>query len=151
VNASLQSRTPSLSGAEAILRRHWKRFPTFLSVGVVGLVVTFVGTVILYHHVHLDLWLASALSIQLAILVTYTLNSLVTWRDRRGGPQRRQFLTFEAVSLVGLGINEGVLLTAVSRFHLYYLVGLLLGSAVAAVWNYLANHNLTFAPASPAG
>ena len=128
-----------------MLRRHGRRFPTFLSVGGVGLVTTFVGTVLLYHHVHLDLWLASAISIQMAILVTYTLNSLVTWRDRRGGRRGRRFLTFEAVSLVGLGINEAVLLTCVSAFHLYYLLALLLGSAVAAVWNYLANHNLTFA------
>ena len=32
----------------------------------------------------------------------------------------------------------------------YYLVALVFGSAVAAVWNYLANHNLTFA-SSPLG
>ncbi|MGA7172154.1 MAG: GtrA family protein [Candidatus Dormiibacterota bacterium] len=144
----MESRRPSVHEAQEILRRHWKRFPTFLSVGVVGLIVTFVGTVLLYHHAHLVLWLASGISIQLAILVTYTLNSRVTWRDRRGGPRRRRFLTFEAVSLVGLGINEAVLLTCVSRFHLYYLVALVFGSAVAAVWNYLANHKLTFAGAA---
>lgn len=133
-----------------MLRGHGKRFPTFLSVGMVGLVTTFVGTVLLFHHAHLTLWLASAISIQLAILVTFSLNSLVTWRDRRGGARGRRFLTFEAVSLVGLGINEAVLLTCVSRFHLYYLVALVFGSAVAAVWNYLVNHNLTFA-GSPLG
>ncbi len=141
----MERRRPSAQDAQDVLRRHWKRFPTFLSVGVVGLIVTFVGTVILYHHVHLALWLASGISIQLAILVTFTLNSLVTWRDRRGGRRGKRFVTFEAVSLVGLGINEAVLLTCVSRFHLYYLVALLFGSAVAAVWNYLVNHNLTFA------
>ena len=144
---SAERRRPTVHDAQEILRRHGKRFPTFLSVGLVGLVVTFVGTVILYHHVFLPLWLASGISIQLAILTTYTLNSLVTWRDRRGGPRLRRFLTFEAVSLVGLGINEAVLLTCVSRFHLYYLVALVFGSAVAAVWNYLVNHNLTFSEA----
>jgi dolichol-phosphate mannosyltransferase len=146
----MERRRLSAREVQEVLRRHWKRFPTFLSVGLVGLIVTFVGTVILYHHVHLPLWLASGISIQLAILVTFTLNSMVTWRDRRGGPQRRRFLTFEAVSLVGLGINEAVLLTCVSRFHLYYLVALVFGSAVAAVWNYLANHNVTFS-SSPLG
>jgi putative flippase GtrA len=135
----------SLSEVQNLLRDHGRRFPTFLLVGGLGLVTTFVGTVILYHHVHLYLWLASGISIQLAILVTFTLNSLVTWRDRRGGGRRRRFLVFEGVSLVGLLINEGVLLTCVSRFHMYYLVALVFGSAVAAVWNYLANHNLTFA------
>jgi putative flippase GtrA len=145
LSAFLERRRPSASEAQDFLREHGRRFPTFLLVGGFGLVTTFVGTVILYHHVHLYLWLASGISIQLAILVTYTLNSLVTWRDRRGGRRRRRFLVFEAVSLVGLLINEAVLLTCVSQFHIYYLLALLFGSAVAAVWNYLANHNLTFA------
>ncbi len=144
---SMERRRASVGEAQKVLRRHSKRFPTFLSVGMVGLVTTFVGTVILYHHVHLPLWLASGLSIQAAILVTYTLNSLITWRDRRGGHKGRRFATFEAVSLVGLGINEAILLTCVSRFHLYYLVALVFGSAVAAVWNYIANHKVTFAGA----
>ena len=91
------------------------------------------------------MWLASGISIQLAILVTFTLNSLVTWRDRRRGRRRRRFLVFEGASLVGLLINEAVLLTCVSHFHMYYLVALVFGSAVAAVWNYLANHTLTVA------
>jgi len=143
----VERRRPSVGGVQEVLRRHGKRFPTFLSVGMVGLVTTFVGTVILYHHVHLPLWLASGLSIQLAILVTYTLNSLVTWRDRRGVHKGRRFVIFEAVSLVGLGINEAVLLTCVSHFHLYYLVALVFGSGVAAIWNYIANHKVTFAGA----
>jgi len=143
----VERRRPSAGGVQEVVRRHGKRFPTFLSVGMVGLVTTFVGTVLLYHHVHLPLWLASGLSIQLAILVTYTLNSLVTWRDRRGVHKGRRFVIFEAVSLVGLGINEAVLLTCVSHFHLYYLVALVFGSGVAAIWNYIANHKVTFAGA----
>ncbi len=114
-------------------------------MGVLGLLTTLGGTVLLYHDLHLALWLASALSIQAAILVTYTLNSYVTWRDRRGGRTARRLVTFEAVSLVGLGINEAVLLTGVDRFHVFYVLALLLGTGLAAVWNYLANHKLTFA------
>jgi len=134
--------------AHDFLRDHGRRFPTFLLVGGFGLVTTFVGTVLLYHHVHLYLWLASGISIQLAILVTYPLNSLITWRDRRGGRRRRRCLAFEGVSLVGLLINQAVLLTCVAHFHMYYLVALVFGSAVAAVWNNLANHNLTSAHSS---
>ncbi|HVB13663.1 MAG TPA: GtrA family protein [Candidatus Dormibacteraeota bacterium] len=141
----METRRQPVREAQELLRRHGKRFPTFLSVGVAGLIVTFVGTVLLYHHAHLPLWLASGISIQLAILVTFTLNSQITWRDRPGSKRRRRFLVFEAVSLVGLGINEAILLTCVSRLHLYYLVALLLGSAVAAIWNYLVNHKVTFA------
>ncbi len=113
---------------------------------MLGLLTTLGATVLLYHLLRLPLWLASAIAIQTAILVTYTLNSYITWRDRRrANAGRRRFATFEAVSLVGLGINEAVLLTSVDRFHVFYVLALLMGSGVAAVWNYLANHKVTFA------
>ncbi len=130
-----------------MVRRHRRRLPTFLGVGALGLLTTFLGTVLLYRQLHLPLWLASAVAIQTAILVTFSLNSLITWRDRRGRGRGHRFVIFEGVSLVGLGINEAVLLTSVDRFHVFYLLALVLGSGAAAVWNYLANHNVTFASA----
>lgn len=144
----IRNRPPdTLAWARQTLWRHRRRLPIFLSVGALGLVTTFVGTVLLYHVARLQLWLASGISIQVAILVTFTLNSLVTWRDRRGRSRSQRFLIFEVVSLVGLGINEAILLTSVDHFHVFYLLALLLGSGVAAIWNYLANHKVTFSSA----
>jgi hypothetical protein len=108
LSASVERRRAPVPDLQELIRRHGHRFPIFLGVGVLGLITTFAGTVLLYHGLHLPLWLGSAIAIQLAILVTYTLNSLVTWRDRRWGSRRQQVLTFEAVSLVGMGINEAL-------------------------------------------
>jgi putative flippase GtrA len=145
LSASVERRRAPVPDLQELIRRHGRRFPIFLGVGVLGLITTFAGTVLLYHGLHLPLWLGSAIAIQLAILVTYTLNSLVTWRDRRWGSRRQQVLTFEAVSLVGMGINEAVLLTSVDHLHVYYLLALLFSTGVASIWNYLANNNITFA------
>ncbi len=102
-------------------------------------------TALLYGRLHLPLWLGSGIAIQTAILVTFTVNSRVTWRDRTGGrPLPRRFLTFEAVSLVGLGINEAVLLTVATVVGIHYLVATVCGAASASCWNYLANHHVTF-------
>jgi dolichol-phosphate mannosyltransferase len=144
LSASLERRRAPVQEAQELIRLHGRRAPSFLFAGVVGLITTFAGTVLLYHGLRLPLWLASAIAIQLAILVTYTLNSLITWRDRRWGSGRKRFLTFEAVSLVGLGINEAVLLTSVDHFRIYYLLALFFSSGVASIWNYLANNNITF-------
>ena len=130
------------------VQEHGRRVASFGVAGVLGALTTLGGTALLYHHVlFLPLWLASAVAIQTAIAVTFTVNSLVTWRDRRTGSRWRRAGTFEAVSLVGMGIQEAALLTGVHLFHVFYLVALLVGIGLAAIWNYLVNHNVTFAAA----
>ena len=131
-------------------RSHPARFTTFLAVGFCGLGTQLGVTAVLYGHFHIALWLGAALAIQVAIVVNFTLNSFITWRDRRGTRTRwHRFLNFEGVSLVGLGINEGVLLTAATVVGIHYLVAVLFGAIAASVWNYVANGKFTFPPGVP--
>jgi putative flippase GtrA len=129
-------------------RSHATRFTTFLAVGFCGLGTQLGVTALLYGHLHFALWLGAALAIQTAILVNFTANSLVTWHDRTGARSRlHRFLSFEGVSLVGLGINEGVLLTSATVMGIHYLLAVVCGAAAASLWNYGANSRFTF-PAS---
>ncbi len=135
-----------LGPADELVREHGQRVALFCFVGLVGAATTIGGTALLYHHLFfLPLWLASGVSIQTAILVTFTLNSLLTWRDRGTDSLRRRAVTFEAVSLVGLAIQEGALLAGVGALHIFYLLALVVGIGLAAIWNYLVNNSVTFA------
>ncbi|MHB1526036.1 MAG: GtrA family protein [Candidatus Dormibacteria bacterium] len=134
----------SFGPADELLREHGRRVVSFGFAGVLGVVTTLGGTVLLYHHLGLALWLASGISIQSAILVTFTVNSLLTWRDRETERLGRRFTTFEGVSLIGLGIQELVLLVGTTDLHYFYLLVLLVGTGIASIWNYLANNTVTF-------
>lgn len=131
--------------AYELFREHGRRVVSFGLAGVLGACTTLGGTVLLYHHLYLPLWLASGLAIQTAILVTFTINSLFTWADRPGARSWRRFATFEGVSLVGLVIQEMVLAVGVDRMHFFYLLVLVVGIGVASIWNYLVNNRVTFA------
>jgi putative flippase GtrA len=140
----------SFGPADGLVREHGQRVVLFGFVGVLGAATTIGGTALLYHHLlMLPLWLASAISIQTAIVVTFTLNSLLTWRDRQTESFWRRAGTFEAVSLVGLGIQELTLLVGVGGLHLFYLLVLVVGIGLAAIWNYLVNNRVTFAKLEP--
>ncbi|HUY98222.1 MAG TPA: GtrA family protein [Verrucomicrobiae bacterium] len=131
---------------------HPARFAAFIVAGLLGLATQLGMTALLYGRLHLPLGAATALAIQTAILVTFTVNSKVTWRDRAAGrPLRRSLITFELVSLVGLGLNLAVVLTAADVIGLHYLVATLCGAASASCWNYLANHLVTFRSPRPGG
>jgi putative flippase GtrA len=135
----------SFGPADGLVREHGQRVVLFGFVGLVGAATTILGTALLYHHLFLlPLWLASGIAIQTAIAVTFTLNSLLTWRDRETENLWRRALTFEAVSLVGLGIQETALLVGTDKLHLFYLVALTVGIGLAAIWNYLVNNRVTF-------
>ena len=135
----------SLGPADELVREHAQRVVLFGFVGLVGAATTIFGTALLYHHLFLlPLWLASGIAIQTAIAVTFTLNSLLTWRDRQTDNIRRRAVTFEAVSLVGLAIQEAALLIGTDRLHLFYLLALTIGIGLAAIWNYLVNNKVTF-------
>jgi putative flippase GtrA len=103
------------------------------------------GLAMLREMAHLSVYLAATLAWQAAIFVTFTLNSVITWRGQKHRSLSGQFLFFEAVSLVGLLIYLATIAVVHGGMHLHYLLGGLAGSGVAAIWNYAANHRLTFA------
>lgn len=134
----------SFGPADELVREHGRRVISFGFAGVLGVATTLGGTVLLYHHLGLALWLASGIAIQTAILVTFTANSLLTWRDRDTNSFSRRMATFEGVSLVGLGIQELVLLVGATDLHYFYLLVLLVGTGIASIWNYVVNNRVTF-------
>lgn len=137
------------SGAIRVANTHYRRFAMFLVVGAVGVVVANGGLVLLHEKAHLPVLVAAALSWQAAILVTFTLNSSVTWRGAHGRPLLTRFGVFEMISIVGLGIYLATIAVAQDLLGLHYVIGGIGGSGVAAIWNYAANHRFTFRWAEP--
>jgi putative flippase GtrA len=135
-------------GMHKSLRRllfgHYRRFTTFLAVGLVGVVVANGGLVLVREAAHLNVFLAGSISWQAAILATFTLNTTITWRGARGRSLPARFAAFEMVSLIGLAIYLGTIAVAQGPLHLHYVAGGLAGSGIAAIWNYTANHVFTF-------
>lgn len=147
VGKSYGEGSPASAAAQRLAQAHGRRLLPFAFAGVMGASTTLGGTLLLYQHLHLPLWMASAIAIQTAILVTFTLNSTLTWRDRISDRNWHRLAVFEGVSLVGLGIQELALLVGVDELHFFYLLALLAGTGLASVWNYLVNNQVTFAAA----
>lgn len=127
--------------------RAWKlaqRFQKFLIVGAVGLAVN-QGLLFLFHDVfHLRLGISSPAAIFLSMVVTFTLNERWTWHDRGTGPVLHRMGMYFPINTVGLLINFGVLSLLVHRFGVHYLMANLVGAGLAAIWNFLVNHHVTW-------
>lgn len=127
--------------------RAWKlahRFQKFLVVGAIGLAVN-QGFLFLFHDVfHLTLTFASPVAIFLSMVVTFALNEHWTWHDRGTGPVLHRMGMYFPINLVGLLINFGVLWLLVHEFDVHYLIANLFGAGIAAIWNFLVNHHVTW-------
>lgn len=123
------------------------RFIKFCLVGGSGVIVNEGLLWILHHFVSLPLALSSGISIETSIISNFVLNDSFTFPERRAAGIRfflQRLGRFNIVSLVGLGINMGILLLLTNVFHLHYLLSNLVGIATAVLWNYLVNLGWTW-------
>jgi dolichol-phosphate mannosyltransferase len=84
---------------------------------------------------------AQAISIESSILSNFIFNEIFTFRDRRIQDTSLIFrlLKFNVFCLAGAGIQMGIYALFNRVFGVYDLVSLLIGIAVATLWNYLLN------------
>lgn len=118
------------------------RFFKFCLVGSIGVFVN-MGLLWFLTEIFGLFYLISAIfSIESAILSNFSLNEFWTFKDR--GTRSIPFiltraLKFNLVSIGGLVINIGVLLTLTEILGVYYLISNLFGIAVAVLWNFTVN------------
>jgi len=133
------------------------KFLKFGIVGASGMVVDFGLLFLLRNLAGLpDLW-ANTISFTAAASSNYVLNRIWTFRSHNS-QVAAEYLKFLAVSIVGLGINNGVLylssllwpqtyhastLLLGFRFDLFYLFKLL-AIAITTLWNFFGNMLFTF-------
>lgn len=127
----------SVSGAN-------ERFLWFIAIGVVSSLAD-IGLLVLFCE-WAGLWylLAAVLSYCCGIVVSYSLNKVLTFHDENRH-YVRQFSTFAAISLSCLLVNVCLIWLLVSEFSWNYLPAKVLATACAVFWNYYGQSRITFA------
>lgn len=126
------------------------RFARFLTVGAVGTLLDF-SILTLLKLAGLPTLAANSLSFTAGLLNNFTWNRLWTFGDAVNADWRKQLAQFTLVSLVGLVLNnlivlslEGVLGTLLSQPQWGYLPAKVIATGVVVFWNYFANRTWTF-------
>ena len=127
-----------------------ERFSRFLAVGAVGTLLDF-SLLTLLKLAGLPTLLANSLSFTAGLVNNFTWNRLWTFGDTIQPDWRRQLIQFTAVSLVGLALNnlivlslEGIFGTLLGQPDWGYLPAKVIATGVVVFWNYFANRMWTF-------
>jgi putative flippase GtrA len=130
--------------------KEFGRFARFLAVGMLGTTLDF-GILSLLKTLGLATLLANSFSFSAGVANNFTLNRAWTFPDRVRSDWRRELLRFTSVSLVGLVLNNALVLLLEAPLggwlgvpELGYLPAKVIATGVVVFWNYFANRNWTF-------
>ncbi|GAB4418574.1 MAG: hypothetical protein Kow002_05550 [Anaerolineales bacterium] len=126
------------------------RFARFLTVGAIG---TFLDFSLLWFLKALGAptLIANSLSFLAGVVNNFTWNRLWTFADAKQTDWGRQLVRFLLVSLVGLALNNLIVLSLevplgklLGQPDYGYLPAKVAATGVVVFWNYLANRHWTF-------
>lgn len=120
-----------------------RRFYLFAMVGVSGVLVNMLVYDVLV-RLGMPVTLSGALSGLVAMMSNFILNDRLTWMEARSGSLKLRATRYVFTSLIGIGINVGVLAILYHGLHVHYLLSNLIGIAIATVFNYLVNNSWTW-------
>lgn len=120
-----------------------RQFTKFALVGSVNFLVHLTMYLLLTRPLGLVIALANPLAFTVAVTVSFLLNRRWTFRVSTGD-HRVQYAKFFGVSVVGLGVNQAILLTLVHGFHVHDVVAFILAVGVVMFWNFFVNRSWTF-------
>ena len=126
------------------------RFLKFATVGAIGMIVDLTILTFTREVLGLPLSLAIALGFSVAVLSNFTWNRLWTFPESRSLPLGRQLIQFTLVNLIGLGINELVILglhpvfSRVLEDPAAYLFAKVIAIGIVLFWNFFANRAWTY-------
>ena len=123
----------------------YRTFWRFSIVGVSNTVVDFGLFFLLTRLAGLAPLAANPISVETAILWSFTWNSLWTFSERKvGQPLLRRFFIFQVVSLGGLILSQVFLLLFSEFFGIYDLLAKAVTIPMVLIFNYLFNSRWTF-------
>jgi putative flippase GtrA len=131
-------------------RKELERFTKFAIVGAIGAIIDFGVLNLMHKYFGWPLLWANTLSVSIAILSNFTWNRLWTYPESQSRPIRQQLPQFALINIMGLGINNLIVVGLSAVFANYisdpWDYNLAKGVAIGVVlfWNFGINRLWTY-------
>ena len=111
--------------------------------GLIGMVVDFGITWVCREKFRLNQYIANSTGFLCAVVSNYILNRVWTFHSQ-DPLVMMQFSKFLLASLIGLGINNGIIYLLNERLGMKFYTSKLIATGVVMLWNFWANYTFTF-------
>lgn len=111
-------------------------------VGVLAFIIDYTVLFVLAHFLKMDSIAAATVSFTVSIIFNYLASMKYVFAGRNDQSKQKQFIIFVILSVIGLGINNGImwclnrlLIAYVPEF--YYMISKIFATGVVMVWNFV--------------
>jgi putative flippase GtrA len=144
-----------MAGNFGIKEKEAERFFKFLVVGTIGFIVDFGTLTLLKETTDMSTLVANTISFTLAVISNFTFNRYWTYPDSRSKRLRSQLGQFFIVSLIGLTINDLLMVFLEGPFDNLlhdlgvtavagYIPAKMVATVVVLFWNFFVNRFWTY-------
>ncbi|MDR2622235.1 MAG: GtrA family protein [Dysgonamonadaceae bacterium] len=119
------------------------KFLKFCAVGFCGMGIDFGSTWLLREKAKINSYVANSCGFIIAASCNYLLNRW--WTFASNNPQiAREYFSFFAISLFGLGLNNLTIWVLSKKYNLNFYFSKLLAIGLVTIWNFCMNLFFTF-------
>jgi len=139
----------TLDGMLSKVYADYMKLVKYLAVGIVGTVADLSIYSLIIVFTLIDYSLATALAYSVGTVINFTLNRRFTFNSKYK-KVHYQFVSFVAIALIGLGLQEALMYVLVhhvladTSVDLFLIMTRMSAIFVGFMWTYLANKKITF-------
>lgn len=107
-------------------------------VGVVATVIDFGVMNLLHYGFHLEILLANTAGFVVSLMFNYAASMKFVFEHRDGMSRRREFTMFVVLSIIGLLLNDGIVLSLNKGLGLEANMAKIAATAIVMVYNFVS-------------
>jgi putative flippase GtrA len=100
------------------------------------------------NYFHLWYLTSSTLSFIISVIVSFTVQKLITFRDRTTDRVHHQIAMYIAIALFNVTANGGIMFSLVDKAHVHYMLAQIFSAGIIAVWSLGVYRYIIFKHAS---
>lgn len=117
-----------------------KLLAQIMKFGVVGVIATIIdfGVMNLLHYgMGLDILIANTSGFVISLIFNYLASMKYVFAHKEGMSRRREFITFVVLSVIGLVLNDGIVLALNTGMGLEANIAKICATAIVMVYNFV--------------
>lgn len=112
-----------------------------IKFGLVGVIATLIDFLILYLSTDLlgvNYLVSAAIGFIVSTIFNYVASMKYVFKSKYEDNKNKELLIFIGLSIIGLGINELLLMVLVENIGFHYMIGKLLATVVVMLFNFIS-------------
>ena len=113
------------------------QFMKFGVVGVIAFVIDYGLLILLTEAFGINYLISATISFIASVVFNYVASMRYVFTHKEGMSKTREFIIFVVLSVIGLGINNGLMYLGTSILGIPYFITKIFATAVVMVWNFI--------------